>query len=69
MALKQIRDLLRKAKQEEQAKSKSGEAREEDEYLADEHLITSKNKKLILENINIKPSLTGKKTIGSLETH
>ena len=29
----------------------------------------TKNKKLVLENINIKPSLTGKKTVGALETH
>jgi nucleosome binding factor SPN SPT16 subunit len=29
----------------------------------------TKNKRLILENVQIKPSLTGKKTVGSLETH
>ena len=35
----------------------------------DEALIPTKNKRLILENVQIKPSLTGKKTIGALETH
>jgi hypothetical protein len=48
---------------------KHAETREEDEHLADENVILSKNKRLILENVNIKPSLTGKKTIGALETH
>jgi len=37
--------------------------------LANEPLVLTKNKKLVLENISIKPSLVGKKTIGSLETH
>ncbi|TNV85367.1 hypothetical protein FGO68_gene4788 [Halteria grandinella] len=69
MALKQIRELLKKVKTDEQAKQRPGDAKEEDEHLANEPLIMSKTKKLILDNINIKPSLTGKKTVGALETH
>jgi len=38
-------------------------------HLADEELILSKSKKVVLDNVNIKPTLAGKKTIGSLETH
>ena len=68
-ALKQIRELLKKIKQEDQVKTKSSETREEDEHLAEEPLIISKTKKLVLENVNIKPSVTGKKTVGSLEVH
>ena len=68
-ALKLIKELLKKSKQEEQVKAKSGDSKESDIHLADEPLITSKNKKLTLENINIKPSLAGKKTMGALETH
>lgn len=69
LVLKQLRDLLKKTKQEDQIKLKSSDTREEDLHLADEPIILSKNKRLILENVNIKPSLTGKKTVGALETH
>lgn len=34
-----------------------------------EELITIKGKKELLENLVIKPNITGKKTIGNLEIH
>ena len=69
-ALKAIRDLLRKTKIDEQMKVKSPETKEADQVLADESLIMAKaNKKLVLDNVCIKPSITGKKTSGALEVH
>ena len=42
---------------------------EEDQSLAKESLIISKVKKLVLDNVHIKPTLSGKKTTGMLEVH
>ena len=67
--LKDLKEMIKQLKLEDSAKAKPSEAKEEDLYLANEELILSKHKKVVLDNVHIKPSLTGKKTIGSFETH
>ncbi len=61
--------MIKKLKLEDSAKAKPSEAKEEDLHLANEELILSRAKKIFLDSVHIKPSLTGKKTMGSLETH
>ncbi|CDW89086.1 isoform a [Stylonychia lemnae] len=68
-SFKALKEILKKIKQEDQIKSKSGDAKEEDAHLSDETLILSKGKKVVLDKISIKPTFVGKKTVGQLETH
>lgn len=67
--LKNLKEMIKKLKIEDSGKQKAQDTKEEDLHLADEELILSKNKKAVLDNVNMKPTLAGKKTIGSLETH
>jgi nucleosome binding factor SPN SPT16 subunit len=66
VAAKEIKDLLKKVKDQEVAAEVSAK-NGSDGHVEDLQLI--KSKKETLENLVIRPNIVGKKTIGNLEIH
>lgn len=64
-AFKQIKDLIKKVKSQEQEDATKQENQAENL----EELVTIKGKKEFLENLVIRPNIVGKKTVGNLEIH
>ena len=60
---KMIKDLIKKVKVKDQ------EDREKIDLVAQENLITMKGKRLVLNDLTIRPNITSKKTTGVLEAH
>eukprot|EP00347_Sterkiella_histriomuscorum_P012768 403367296 len=68
-SLKILKEVQKVAKLSEINQKKSNDLNDEEQHLADEALIISKQKKVVLDNVHVKPTLAGKKTVGALETH
>lgn len=64
-AYKQIKDLIKKVKVQEQEQAVKDEVQVENH----EELVLVKGKKETLDNLVIRPNIIGKKTVGSLEIH
>lgn len=61
----ELREALRIIKQQDSMTHKSADAKEEDQHLCDEPLISTKQP-LILKDLILRPAIQGKKTIGEL---
>ena len=62
----EIREALRILKQQDSQTHKSADAKEEDTHLANEPLTLIKGQPLTLRDLTIRPSISGKKTVGEL---
>lgn len=60
---KTIKDLIKKVK------AKDLEAIEKSDLVAQENLVILKGRKIFLNDLTIRPNITGKKTVGVLEAH
>ena len=67
IAFKQIKDLIKQAKAQDQEDAINQERGQSDE--TQDELIQIKGKREQLENLVIRPNIVGKKTIGNLEIH
>ena len=69
VASKEIKDLIKKVKDAEQEAASGKHEAAQEAQSKNEPLVMIKGKKETLENLVIRPNITGKKTLGNLEIH